>query len=62
MSAAPKQNESHLTLDEDIARVINKAIAETFGAFLGITPVLKSSERHNKALEERYEISGIKNK
>lgn len=60
MSAAPKQqNDTHLTLDEDIARIINKAIGETFGAFLGITPVLKSSERHNKALEDRYEISGI---
>jgi CheY-specific phosphatase CheX len=59
MSAAPKQNESHLTLDEDIARIINKAITETFGAFIGISPILKSSERHDKALQERYEISGI---
>ncbi len=59
MSAAPKLNDSHLTLDEDISRIINKAITETFGAFTGIIPVLKSSERHNKAIEERYEISGI---
>lgn len=59
MSAAPKQTEAHLTLDDDISKIIDKAINETFSAFMGITPVLKSSERHNKALEDRYEISGI---
>ncbi len=59
MSAAPKQIEAHLTLDDEISKIIDKAINETFSAFMGITPILKSSERHNKALEDRYEISGI---
>jgi CheY-specific phosphatase CheX len=59
MSAALKLNEPHLTLDEAMVKIIDKAVVETFSSFMGFTPVLQQSEKCDKALSDRYEISGI---
>lgn len=59
MSAALKLTETHLTLDDAMVKIIDKAVVETFSSFMGFTPVLQHSERCDKALSDRYEISGI---
>ncbi len=59
MSAALKLNEPHLTFDETMVKIIDKAVVETFSSFMGFTPVLQHSEKCDRALSDRYEISGI---
>lgn len=59
MSAALKLVDPHLSLDETIVKIIDKAVVETFSSFMGFTPILKSTERSNELLSDRYEISGI---
>lgn len=59
MNSAVKKAESHLSLDQEMVNIIDKAIKETFSSFMGFTPILKSSEQKDKAVSEKYEISGI---
>lgn len=59
MSAALKLTDPHLTLDEAMVKIIDKAVVETFSSFMGFTPVLQHSEKCDRVLSDRYEISGI---
>lgn len=59
MSAAHKINEIHLNLDDDMVRTIDRAVVETFSSFMGFNPILKKSEKSEKNVSERFEISGI---
>ena len=61
MNTALKKTESQLSLDEEMLKIIDKAINETFSAFMGFTPILKSSQKCDQTfnLNDRYEISGI---
>lgn len=59
MNAAQKIQEAHLTLDDDMVKVIDKAVVETFSSFMAFTPFLKSFEKSDQPLAERYEISSI---
>jgi CheY-specific phosphatase CheX len=59
MSAAEKIGELKLKLDEDMTKIIDKSVSETFSSFLSINPVLKKCYESKEVLPEKSEISGI---
>jgi CheY-specific phosphatase CheX len=59
MSAALKINDIHLTLDDEVLKILDKAVFETFSSFMGFSPILKSSEKVESVPFDSYEISAI---
>lgn len=59
MSAAEKLNKLKLHFDEDLIKIIDKSVNETFNSFLSINPLLKKCSEVEKISQERSEISGI---
>jgi CheY-specific phosphatase CheX len=47
-----------IKLDKFIIEVIDKAMAETFGSFLGITPEIKKFSVTDAAVNSKFDISG----
>lgn len=48
----------HIKLDQFIIDVIDKAMSETFGAFLGVKPLMKKYSVTDAPIESKYDISG----
>ncbi|MEY4615670.1 MAG: hypothetical protein RJB66_630 [Pseudomonadota bacterium] len=59
MSAVRKKSEAQLHLDDEMVKIIDKAMLETFSSFMGFNPILKHVERSDKNISDRFEISGI---
>lgn len=59
MSAAEKLSELKLHFDEELIKIIDKSVNETFNSFLSINPVLKKCAESTEVSQERSEISGI---
>jgi CheY-specific phosphatase CheX len=59
MSAAEKLGELTLKLDDDMIKIIDKSVGETFNSFLSISPVLKKCYESKEFLSEKSEISGV---
>ncbi len=48
----------HMKLDDKTLKIIDKAMVETFSAFLGVTPQLKRHSVTDENIKDSYDISG----